>query len=279
MSVLEAAEGAGRAGVRHVRRVGLIGWGAIGRVVGRALSEGKVPGAELACVVDNRPRGETLPVPQLPFAEALEECDLLVEAAGQAVVREWGERILRSGADLLVVSTGALTDRALTERLRRAGPGRVHFTAGAVGGLDLLQAVTALGPLEHLELTTTKLPETLRQPWMDAELTARLADATGPVELMRGTALDVPAKFPKSTNVAATVAVAVGDPEQVRVRVVADPGAVRTRHVIEAAGPMGRYRFEVEHEPDRDNPATSSVVPYAVLRSLGVLAGGGGRVL
>ncbi|MEV2246593.1 aspartate dehydrogenase domain-containing protein [Streptomyces sp. NPDC049970] len=263
----------------HVRKVAVVGWGAIGRVVGTALAEGRVAGAELVCVVDNRPLGDAAPVRQATFEEALDACDLVVEAAGQGVVREWGERVLASGTDLLIASTGALTDDGLTERLLSAGPGRVYFTGGAVGGLDLLQAVRSLGPLDEVRLTTTKLPSTLEQPWMDEELLTLMRTATGPVEVMSGTAREIPVKFPRSTNVAASVALAVGDLDAVRVRVVADPAAHRTRHVIEAAGGHGTYRFEVAHRPDPANPATSQVVPYAVLRSLAALAGRTGQIL
>ncbi|MEU3712525.1 aspartate dehydrogenase domain-containing protein [Streptomyces catenulae] len=264
---------------RAPRRVGLIGWGAIGRVVGTALAAGEVPGAELTCVVDNRPLGDAAPAPQLPLESALTSCDLIVEAAGQGVVRAHGEEILTAGADLLIASTGALTDDALTARLRAAGPGRVYFTGGAVGGLDLLQAARALGPLTEVTLTTTKLPATLEQPWMDEELLHRMRTATGPVEVLRGSAREIPAKFPRSTNVAASVALAVGDPDAVRVSVVADPAARHTRHVVEASGGHGSYRFEVRHLPDADTPATSQVVPYAVLRSLAALAGRPGMIL
>ncbi|MFE7706901.1 aspartate dehydrogenase domain-containing protein [Streptomyces sp. NPDC057486] len=262
-----------------VRKVGVVGWGAIGRVVGTALAEGQVGGAELVCVVDNRPLGEAAPARQVTFEEALELCDLIVEAAGQGVVRDWGERVLASGTDLLIASSGALTDDELAKRLLAAGPGRVYFTGGAVGGLDLLQAARSLGPLDEVRLTTTKLPSTLEQPWMNEELLTRMRTATGPVEIMSGTAREVPVKFPKSTNVAASVALAVGDLDAVRVRVVADPAAHHTRHVIEASGPHGAYRFEVAHLPDPGNPATSQVVPYAVLRSLAALAGRSGQIL
>lgn len=153
-----------------------------------------------------------------------------MEAAGQGVVREWGERVLASGTDLLVASSGAMTDEELAKRLLATGPGRVYFTGGAVGGLDLLQAARSLGPLDDVRLTTTKLPSTLEQPWMDEELLTRMRTATGPVEVMTGTAREIPAKFPKSTNVAASVALAVGDLDTVRVRVVADPR--RTTHAM-----------------------------------------------
>ena len=265
-------------GTRAHRRVGVVGWGSIGRVVGRALADGAVPGAELVCVMDNRPISGS-PAPQATVEEALHRCDLIVEAAGQGFVREWGARILGSGTDLLVASTGALTDEALSRKLTGGGPGRVYFTGGAVGGLDLLQAVRGLGELHHVRLTTTKLPGTLEQPWMDQELLRRMRTATGPVEVMCGTAREVPAKFPRSTNVAASVALAVGDLDKVEVSVVADPAATLTRHVIEADGEYGSYRFEVNHVPDPVNPATSRIVPHAVLRSLAAIVGRTGQIL
>jgi aspartate dehydrogenase len=264
--------------VRAARRVGIVGWGAIGRVVGTAVAQGAVPGAELVCVIDNRPVTGA-PAPQASIEDALTSCDLIVEAAGQGFIRGWGARILGSGTDLLVASTGALTDRTLHAELTDAAPGRVYFTGGAVGGLDLLQAVRGLGELHDVRLTTTKLPSTLEQPWMSAELLESMRTATGPVEVMRGTARDVPVRFPRSTNVAMSVALAVGDLDKVAVRVVADPGAVLTRHVIEAGGAHGNYRFEVNHAPDPGNPATSQVVPHAVLRSLGALCGRSGQIL
>ncbi|MFC7307221.1 aspartate dehydrogenase domain-containing protein [Streptomyces monticola] len=263
---------------RTVTRVGVVGWGAIGRTVGQVLAQGRLAGAELTCVVDNRPLHD-IPVPQATLEQAIEECDLLVEAAGQSFVREWGTRVLEAGTDLLVASTGALTDDEAAAKLLAAGPGRVYFTGGAVGGIDLLQAARGLGGFRSVRLTTTKLPATLEQPWMDAELLDRMRTATGPVEVMRGTARDVPVKFPRSTNVAATVALAVGDPDRVEVSVVADPAAVRTRHVIEADGDHGSYRFEVDHVPDPGNPATSRIVPHAVLRGLAAITGTAGQIL
>lgn len=53
--------------VSTVRKVGIVGWGAIGRTVGTALADGRVEGAELVCVVDNRPLGDAAPAPRSPW--------------------------------------------------------------------------------------------------------------------------------------------------------------------------------------------------------------------
>ncbi|MEV5749258.1 aspartate dehydrogenase domain-containing protein [Actinoallomurus sp. NPDC052308] len=233
-----------------MRSVAVIGRGAIGGVVIGALERGEVPGARLAAVVD---LGD-------PLEDALAVADLVVECAGQAALAAHGPRVIAAGRDLLVVSIGALTDDALHERLR-GGPGRLFLTSGAVGGLDLLRAAAAMAPLERVRIVTTKKPATLG-----------VRDATGPVEVMRGPARQIAAAFPKSTNVAAAVALAVGSFDVVEAVVVADPAATLTSHVITASGPAGEYRFEIRNRPSAANPASSQIVPHAVLATLRDLA-------
>lgn len=264
-----------RAGEPDVLRVGVLGCGAIGRVVAAGLAAGDVPGACLAGVVTRSPV-TGLPARRLP--ELLAECDLIVETAGQQAVRDHGTAVLAAGVDLLVVSVGALADPTLAEALNAAGPGRIFYTSGAIGGLDLLAAARRQGPFGHVRLTSTKKPATLAQPWMDAGMLQRLETATEPFDVYRGTAREVPAKFPKSTNVAACVALATRTWEA-EIVVRADPAATMTQHTIEAEGAYGRYRFDICNVPDRSNPATSMVVPYAVLRSVATLARAGGQIL
>jgi aspartate dehydrogenase len=257
---------------RGTTRVGVIGSGAIGAAVIRELARDAVAGAELVAVVDTR-EVPGCPVPQVRLAEALHRCDVLVECAGQEVVTAHAAEILDSGVDLLVTSVGALADPDVAARVLAAGPGRLLITAGAVGGVDLLASAAAHAPLRSVRVTTAKLPRALLQPWMDEAARRRIAEATEPVEVFRGGARDAARWFPRSLNVAATVAFAVGNVDAVEVVLVADPAAELTAHVIEADGDAGRYRFEIRNQPSPDNPSTSGVVPFAVLRSLSVLVG------
>ena len=61
------------------RRVGVVGYGAIGAAVGRALAEGRVEGAELVAVVDNLPALNP-PVPQIALADAVRVVERLARA-------------------------------------------------------------------------------------------------------------------------------------------------------------------------------------------------------
>lgn len=260
------------------RRIGLIGHGAIGSVVANRLLAGDVPGAALTCIVAQHPIPCSA-VRRVGIEEAIAECDLIVEAAGQQAVREYARPVLDAGDDLLVASVGALADLEIARQLLAPAPGRLYVTSGAIGGLDLLAAARRLGRFDRVTLTTTKRPAALVQPWMDDATRAALLAATEPVEVYRGTAADVPARFPKSTNVAAAVALAVGDWHGVTVIVRADPAATRTSHVIEASAPYGDYRFDIRNTPDESNPRTSKIVPYAVLQAIAKIMSGSASII
>lgn len=252
-------------------KVGVIGAGAIGGVVAKALRAGRVPGAHLTGVTHSDPVTPA-GLPVLSFDELLERSDLIVEAAGHRALADLGPRVLESGRDLLLVSVGALAEQTLFDRLLAAGPGALHLSTGAIGGLDLLRAAAAMGPLHRVEIITTKRASSLIQPWMCAGEAQRIRTADRPVELLRGPARKVTAAFPKSANVAASVALAAGDWDVVEAAVVADPTAETTSHVITAEGEAGSYRFEIRNHPSPQTPTSSRVVPYAVLSAITALA-------
>lgn len=263
---------------RNETIVGVIGQGAIGAPVALLLSQGAVSGAVLDCVVDiHKPMTQF--ARQVDIDEAIARCDLLVECSGPGVVKDHGERILDAGVDLLICSVGALADEGLAERLRTPRAGRLFVTPGAIGGLEMLSAASSVGAFTEVVITTTKLPEPLVQPWMSEEESTRIRSTTTETEVFSGSAREAARRFPRSLNVAASVALAVGDWNSVRVTLNADPCAVLTSHVIEATGPAGSYRFECRNHPSEDNPRTSGVVPFAVLRSLENIVGRTGGMI
>jgi aspartate dehydrogenase len=250
-----------------MRRVGVIGHGAIGGVVAAELASGRIEGCELAGVL-TRARRCDVPQPVATIDELVGASDIVVEAAGHAAVADHGPRVLDAGVDLLVVSVGALVDDDLRGRLSsaRAG-GRLLLSAGAIGGLGLLRAARLMGRLDSVRLTTTKSPAALLAPWMAPALAAELKHGTRPVPVFEGTAREAVSRFPASVNVAATLALATLGLDHTRVGIVADRAAPRVRHVIEVAGDAGRYELHIENTPSA-NPRTSGITPYNVLRAL-----------
>jgi aspartate dehydrogenase len=260
------------------RRIGIIGHGAIGARVAADIAAGKVKGATLEAII-NRTAIQNAPAAQVEIAEALERCDLLVECAGQEALIEHGEAVLSAGVDLLATSLGALADPHLSQRLLSAGPGRLFLTSGSIGGLDLLASGARATGYDAVRITTTKLPGSLIQPWMDEVEADRIRKTAGPIEIFAGSAARATQLFPKSLNVAAAVALAVDDWDSVAVSVRADPAAELTTHLIEASGNSGNYRFEIRNKVSPQNPRTSGVVPFAVLRSLELIVGARGGMI
>lgn len=254
------------------RQVGLIGCGAIGTVVARQLAADAVSGARLAGIAVRSTRAD-LPGPARTVDELIECSDVIVEAAGQQALAAHGPTILSAGVDLVAVSIGALADAELREAMGRAGPGRLHVASGAIGGLDLIRSAAAMGPIETASITTTKRPEALYQAWMADTERQRLASATEPVVLFDGDVRELVRLFPTSTNVAAAVALAIDSWEVIGGKVVADPEADLTSHVITVSGEAGTYRFEIRNRPSPLNPRSSGIVPWAVVRVLRDLCG------
>lgn len=253
-------------------RVAVIGVGAIGGAVASGLAGGAVPRASLGGVVVRRKESAThRGFTPITIEEALASCDLVVECAGVEAVAEYGPAVIAAGRDFLVTSVGALIDVVLRERLL-AGPGRLFVTSGAIGGLDVLAAASRDGGLRKVTLTTTKTPTTVIQPWMSDDERERVLAAEGPVDVYTGTVAEAIERFPRSLNVAVALATATGMWDDVTVTMVADPAATLTTHRIVASGPTGDYEFTIRNRPHPDNPATSGVVPNAVLASIARLA-------
>ena len=252
-------------------RVAVFGNGAIGGPVAAALRSGQVPGATLAAVVDSRGAQDAGGAP-LSFSDVVDRTDLVVEAAGQQVLAEAGPDLIAAGLDLLALSLGALADDDLHARLS-AGPGRLYLSTGAIGGLDLLRAAAEAGTLEQATIETTKRPSTLVQDWMDSTQRAGILGARVRTEVLRGSPQQIATAFPKSANVAMAVALAAGDPGLVEAVVYVDPECTLTTHEINVRSASGNYLFRIHSLPSPTNPATSGVVPFAVLRALQDLAG------
>ncbi|GAA1792337.1 aspartate dehydrogenase domain-containing protein [Leucobacter iarius] len=257
-------------------RVALLGLGAIGARVADGLRNGAAPGAVLAGAVVRTPGAATARgIAELDLDDAIASSGLVVECAGVPAARELGPRVIAAGRDLLLVSIGALADPADRARLLD-GPGVCRLSSGAIGGLDLLRAATRDGGLARASLTTTKRPAALVQPWMTETERAALLGLTEPTRILTGTVQDAIARFPSSLNVAVALAAATGLWHETEVRLVADPRAPRTEHVIEASGPAGEYRFAAANAPLPERPASSGIVSQAVLCGIADLARPGG---
>lgn len=263
-----------------MRGLALIGCGAVGSVVARAVDEGVV-NAKLLYLYDVvKLRAEALaallqrekPVVASNASEiALDErVEVVVEAASQGAVLQYAEELLRAGKELVVLSVGALLTprgKELWEKYRD----RIHIPSGAVGGLDAIKAL-ALAGIERVELTTRKHPSKLTDSPYARERGLRLEGLREPVAVFEGTAEEAAAAFPESLNVAATLALASRAP--VHVRVVADPSAERNVHEVVVRSRAGVLQVVAENVPHPENPRTSYLAALSAVELLRALCYG-----
>jgi aspartate dehydrogenase len=250
-------------------KVGIVGMGVIGTHVAKAIDNG-IPGVALAGVsVRTAARAGAYPVLALP--DLIARADLIVEAATQAALREFGPAVLAAGKDLMVLSVGALVG-VLDEWARLAAEHRCRILvpSGAVAGLDGVKGARE-GAITAVTMETRKPPRGLagapfiEQQRIDLDAIAR------ETLIFEGPATAAVRAFPANVNVVAALSLAGIGPERTRIKIYAVPGQERNQHRITIEGEFGRLKVEIENVPS-ENPRTgklSYLSAVAMLRELG----------
>lgn len=256
-------------------KVGIIGFGAIGGTLLRALRTEPPDTAEVVGVLVREggvARARAALPPEVAVTSDVAAFlalgpQVVAECAGHAGLAAHGPRVLEAGCDLVVAAVGALADRDLEAALRAAAArgGRIVIPAGAVGGLDALGAARRAG-LERVRYVARKAPAA----WVGtaAERTVDLAAVRDPVVVFAGTARAAALAFPQNANVVAAVALAGLGFERTEVTLMADPQATGNRHLVEAEGAFGSLSVAVEGRTLPDNPKTSLLAPYSLARAV-----------
>jgi aspartate dehydrogenase len=252
---------------REGPRIGIVGYGALGREMVRTFAAMGEIGSVAAVLV--RPGRADPEFPALRWVTdaagmVAAKPDIVAECAGHGAVVEYGPAILAAGIDLIVSSVGCLADDAAAAGLRaaEAGGGRVLIPAGAVAGLDGLLAARLYG-LRSVRYDSIKPPLAWRGT--RAETIVDL-DAIGEERVFfEGTAREAARDYPKNANVAAAVSFAGIGLDRTRVRLVASRRVADPLGVIEAEGEFGTFRFEVLAKASA-NPKSSALTAHSLVQ-------------
>ncbi|MGE0735190.1 MAG: aspartate dehydrogenase [Alphaproteobacteria bacterium] len=252
----------------------LIGYGAIGRHIVKSLRPGEA--AQVGTILVRPQRvaetqaavGAAIAVVSTLGDALAQKPDVAVECAGHQAVSQFGPEVLARGIDLMVISIGALADRALFEKLKAAaerGKAKLLLPAGAIAGVDGLAAARQ-GGLDRVRYTSRKPPKAWKGT--PGEKVADLDALTVATVLFQGRADDAARLYPQNANVAATVALSGAGFDKTEVALIADPAAGGNVHQIEAEGAFGRFSIELRGKPLPDNPKTSSLTAFSLLRAI-----------
>lgn len=254
------------------KKIGIVGCGAIGTEVARAIDGGAIP-ARLAGLFDTNQAAasalaESLKSKRYIFGGAEElvgSCDLAVECAGVGAVAPLVALCAARGTDLLVMSVGGLKPEHFEAFEKSAAS--LYVPSGAVAGIDGIIAYAG-GEIESLTLTTTKPPAGLAGAPYLKEKGISLDGITAPLTVFEGAPAEAIRAFPKNINVSTTLALACGAPEKITVRIVADPGITVNTHEIRLSTPLGKITVMVENLPSPSNPKTSALAALSAIATI-----------
>lgn len=260
--------------------VAIIGCGAIGGYLAKALDRGVLRGFKLRLLYDKvlekayKLSSSLVLKPKVAssFREIIEaeDVDLVIEAASQEAVKSYSLQILESGKSLMIMSVGALTDVKLYNRLKEVAESRgidLLIPSGAIAGLDAVKAASIAG-VSSVTLTSRKPPKVFQDnPYVKAR-GIDLSRLKEPLLLYEGAASEACRLFPSSINVAATLSLASLASERMIVRVIADPSVSGNVHEVVVEGEFGRLRCVTVNKPTPENPKTSFLAALSALATL-----------
>ncbi|MCV0373128.1 MAG: aspartate dehydrogenase [Nitrosarchaeum sp.] len=260
-----------------MKRIGLLGCGAIGTQLALAIDCGKIP-ATLTHIYDGSKEASLSLVEKLKNKPIIVEnshllsshpVDIVVEAASQEAVKDVALSVLQNKRDLMIMSVGALLDESIYDVLSDACKDfkkTIYLPSGAIGGLDAIKSVK--DEIESLSITTTKHPRSLKGAKFFETSKVNLDSLDSATVIFQGSAKEAVSLFPANINVAALLSLCGIGSERTIVTIVADPATDKNTHHIEVGGKFGKMTFTIENIPDPSNPKTSRLAILSAIETL-----------
>jgi len=254
-------------------RIGLIGYGAIGRYLARALPEHGIRIKSALVRPHRMAHARDALGADIALCDSLpafldQDLDLVVECAGQEAVLSYAAPILRSGVDLAIISSGALANAEVyAELIAAAGHSRARILIphGAVAGCEALSAAR-FGGLNEVIYTARK--PALAWRCTPAEQVCDLSTLSSAREVYDGPARQAAQQFPQNANIAAIVALAGIGFDATRVRLIADPEVRHNTHRLTASGAFGEMDVQIAAHPFPENRKTSALAALSLVRTV-----------
>jgi aspartate dehydrogenase len=250
------------------RKIGLIGFGTIGKHIYEKLSENGFDFMfvfDIASVVADQSPGIFINSSEEMLRRCANGIDLVVEVATSKAVVEFAPQILRY-SDLAVFSSTAFADpefEQLVYKTCREFSRKVFIPHGAILGVDGL--FDGRDVLEEVTITTVKRPENLGR-----EDSAKTVLYDGPT---RGACK----LFPRNVNVHACIALSGLGFDRTRSKIVSDPNSRGNCHLIEIKAKGCQFKIEILSDPI--SGVTGAYTPVSACASIQRLLGTEGVVI
>ena len=270
-------------------KIGIVGCGAIGSSLAKAIVSDFSEKAELVSLYDidiekaynlsmalaigsqtmvSRPIKFNKKLAALNLEDLINKADLVIEATKADAAFDIVKKVLSLSKDIMIMSVGGVIQhyqelRVLTEEKKA----HIFIPSGAICGIDGLKAAS-LGKINKVILTTKKPPKAfLGVPYV-LKKKIRLDNIDKDTVLFEGDASQAIKAFPQNINVAATLSMAGIGPEATVVRIVASPTITRNIHEIEIESDAGKIIIRCENVVHPDNPKTSYLAVLSAIATL-----------
>tara|TARA_R110000787_G_scaffold9866_1_gene34086 strand:+ start:792 stop:1592 length:801 start_codon:yes stop_codon:yes gene_type:complete len=258
-------------------KVGIAGFGTIGKVIGRALDNG-IDGLELeaVCSGDRAKAAANMkdykrPVDVVDAEEVARRCDIIAECVPKAVFMDIAEPALKAGKVLVTVSGAGILVHPEVIDLAKEHGGRLILATGALLGLDAVRAA-AEGTIHEVRMITRKPPNALIGAPHLVENNISVEGLNEPKKVFEGTAREGAAGFPANVNVAAALGMAGIGPDATKLEIWADPTLDRNTHTIRVDADSARFELTIENVQSEENPGTGKITALSVIACLRGLA-------
>lgn len=253
-----------------MRRIGIIGCGAIGSQIAEYTQRNLKDKARIVaiCDIDLKKAVELSkklkPRPIITtIDELIKKVDLIVESASAKISGGIAEKASLLKKDVLIMSTGGLLDKIHLLK----DTCNIHIPSGAICGLDGLRS-SMVGKIKKVTLTTRKPIKGLAGSPYLKDRNIELNKIKKETLLFSGNARQAIRYFPQNINVAVTLSIYGIGPDRTSVRIFTSPRYKRNIHEVEVEGEFGRFFTRTENVPSKANPKTSQLAIFSAIAEL-----------
>jgi aspartate dehydrogenase len=264
--------------IKKIRKlkIGIVGCGAIGSSLAKAVVAGLGDSALLAALYDINPEKSKLLSKRLAktakfyvddLKTLIRKSDLVIEASCGKAAWDIARKALSAKRSVMIMSVGGMSGhlKQLFDLAKR-NQVKAYFPSGAISGIDALKAANTDG-VKKVVLTTRKHPDA----FSGVEYVVNNFNLKGLKKekiLFCGTAEAAVKYFPQNVNVAAVLGLAGIGMHKTKVRIIADPQVRKNIHEILIESKAAKIFTRTENVLHPQNPKTSYLAVLSAVATL-----------